>query len=122
MKYTIFVVDDMASSLARIKRALEGVYTVITLANAERMFMALQRRLPHLILLDVEMPDMSGFEAMEKLKASPRYATIPVIFLTGNTDDATKEKGFELGAADFITKPFVSFDLVNKVKNAITKK
>jgi len=69
-----------------------------------------------LILLDIEMPEMDGFEALRRLKAHPLYAGIPVIFLTGMTNASTEACGFELGAVDFIAKPFSAPVLLNRIK------
>jgi putative two-component system response regulator len=71
---------------------------------------------PDLILLDVEMPEMSGVEALRRLKAQPLYRDIPVIFLTSLTDVATEAEGFKLGVVDFITKPFSTLVLQNRIK------
>jgi putative two-component system response regulator len=81
------------------------------------MFELLENITPDLILLDIEMPEMDGFEALKILKASERFANIPVIFLTGRNDAATEGRGFELGAVDFITKPFAPIVLLNRIKN-----
>jgi putative two-component system response regulator len=113
---TIFAVDDSDTNLLMAKRALEGRYGVLTMASASRMFAILERVTPDLILLDIEMPEMNGFEALQCLKSNPLYAEIPVIFLTGNTDAAVESRGFELGVVDFISKPFSVPVLLNRIK------
>jgi putative two-component system response regulator len=81
------------------------------------MFSLLRKKRPDLILLDIEMPEMNGFEAMKQLKASDIHTEIPVIFLTGRTDIVSEAYGIELGAVDFITKPFSEPVLLNRIKN-----
>jgi putative two-component system response regulator len=117
MQKTIFVVDDNISNLAQAEEVLEEDYLVITLSSAESMFTVLEKVTPDLILLDIVMPDMSGMEALQQLKEQEKYASIPVMFLTGLTDSDTETLGISLGAADFITKPFSDAVLLNRVQN-----
>ncbi len=114
---TIFVVDDNDTNLFTIAAALDRQYRVITLPSAMKLFSTLEKMTPDLILLDVEMPDINGFEAIKRLKASPLYEDIPVIFLTGLNGSDTEAHGIELGAADFITKPFSKTVLLNRLAN-----
>ncbi len=114
---TIFVVDDSDTNLSAVAAALEDEYKVITLPTAAKMFAMLEKVAPALILLDVEMPGINGFEAIRRLKASSAYADIPVIFLTGLADNASEAHGIELGAVDFITKPFSKTVLINRLKH-----
>jgi putative two-component system response regulator len=113
---TIFAVDDSDTNLSTAKKALENRYRVFTMSSAAKMFALLEKITPDLILLDIEMPEMSGFEALICLKASPLYKDIPVIFLTGYLNDAVEANGFELGVVDFITKPFSTPVLLNRIK------
>ncbi|MCL2617723.1 MAG: response regulator [Defluviitaleaceae bacterium] len=112
----IFVVDDSDTNLSTAEAVLEDSYDVMTMSSAARMFTLLEKIQPHLILLDIEMPQMNGFEAMGSIKENPRYSDIPVIFLTSLSDTASEVKGFELGVVDFITKPFSTPVLLNRVK------
>jgi len=116
MEKIVFLVDDNATNLTMAEDALVKQYRVIALSSAEQMFTALERFRPDLILLDIEMPEMSGFEAMKKLKTNEAHADIPVIFLTGRTDVISEAKGIELGAVDFIMKPFSEPVLLNRIK------
>jgi putative two-component system response regulator len=115
---TIFLVDDNATNLAAAEEVLERDYRVITLKSAAKMFAALEKPHlePNLILLDIEMPEMTGFEAMKFLKTNEAYAKIPVIFLTGRSDVDSEAAGIELGAVDFITKPFTEAVLLTRIK------
>ncbi|MCL2018810.1 MAG: response regulator [Oscillospiraceae bacterium] len=117
MQKLVFVVDDNDSNLTMAASVLETEYRVLTMPSAEKMFSLLKKKRPDLILLDVEMPEMSGFEAMKLLKANEAYADIPVIFLTGLTDSVNEAHGIELGAVDFITKPFSIPVLMKRIKN-----
>ncbi|MCL2704039.1 MAG: response regulator [Defluviitaleaceae bacterium] len=117
MKKIIFIVDDNDTNLTMAEDALSKYYRVISLTSAAKMFKTFERFRPDLILLDVEMPEMSGFDAMKKLKADDLYAGIPVIFLTGLSDSANEAHGIELGAVDFVSKPFSEPVLLNRIKN-----
>jgi len=117
MRKTIFVVDDNATSLTMAENALVNMYRTIALSSAAQMFKALEKFTPDLILLDVEMPEINGFEAMTMLKDNAAYSEIPVIFLTGLTDSGNEALGIKLGAVDFISKPFSELVLLNRIKN-----
>jgi putative two-component system response regulator len=116
MLKTIFVVDDSDTTLAMVEFALETHYRVITISSAGRMMELLEKIVPDLILLDIEMPNMNGLEALRRLKASVKYASIPVIFLSALNDASTEAYGIELGAVDFVGKPFSAPVLLNRIK------
>ena len=113
---TIFIVDDNDVNLSTAAKALSKQYRAFTLPSAADMFELLNNIVPDLILLDILMPEMDGFQAMQKLKSDKRYSDIPVLFLTGQNDAATEAHGFELGAVDFISKPFSEPVLLNRIK------
>jgi putative two-component system response regulator len=112
---TIFVVDDNDTNLSMVENVLEDLYCVMTLPSAAKMFVLLEKVTPDLILLDIEMPEMNGFEAIQHLKAHDLYSNIPVIFLTALMDSSIEAQGFELGAVDFISKPFSAPVLLNRI-------
>ncbi|MCL2741969.1 MAG: response regulator, partial [Oscillospiraceae bacterium] len=116
MKKTIFVVDDNDTNLSMASEALREGYRVMTLPSAIKMFALLDKVKPDLILLDIEMPEMDGFEALRRIKGNAAQADIPVIFLTSMTDAAVEVRGFQLGVIDFITKPFSAPVLNNRIK------
>ncbi|MCL2053057.1 MAG: response regulator [Oscillospiraceae bacterium] len=116
MAKTIFIVDDCDTNLSVAESALEEHYKVITLPSAIKMFSLLERIKPDLILLDIAMPGVDGFQAIRTLKTNEYYADIPVIFLTAIVDPASEAMGFELGAVDFISKPFSVPVLRNRIK------
>ncbi len=102
----ILVVDDSKMNQLVLKNILQEEYNVVCASSGREMFQLLEQISPKLILLDVIMPELDGFEIIQKLKASEQYCKIPVIFITGLDDSASEEKGFMLGAIDYITKPF----------------
>ena len=105
-KPCIFLVDDNIINLNVGKIALQDKYTVITVPSGEKLFISLKKLKPDLILLDIDMPGMSGYEAIKGLKLNPEHADIPVIFLTGKNETEDELLGLSLGAVDYITKPF----------------
>lgn len=102
----IMVIDDNITNLTVAKKALEAVYTVIPVSSARKAIDFLFKTLPSLILLDIEMPDMDGFQAIKIIKANEKTKDIPVIFLTAKDDNGSELEGLKLGAVDYITKPF----------------
>jgi putative two-component system response regulator len=101
----ILVVDDSEDMLALMQKALAGDYEVITAADpGSAIEKAFAEPRPDLILLDVEMPEIDGFEVCRALKDDPTTSAIPIIFLTGKTEAQAQVEGLALGAADFITK------------------
>jgi len=101
----ILLVDDNSVNLTAIKSALVGLYKVTAVNAGATALKFLEKQRPDLILLDVEMPGMSGPELLAILKADSRFSDIPVIFLTANVDEKNEEEAFLLGAVDFIRKP-----------------
>lgn len=103
---TIFLVDDDMTNLTIGKNALIEHYSVLTLSSGKLLLKMLEKNTPDLVLLDVEMPEMNGYEAIEIMKAKKETAKIPVIFLTAKSDNESELKGLSLGATDYIYKPF----------------
>jgi DNA-binding response OmpR family regulator len=112
----IFVVDDNPEILGSLKNVLKDLYMVYPSPSAQDMFELLEHVRPDLILLDVEMPGMNGYDAIKKLKSSDKYREIPVIFLTSISGEETQMVGFLLSAADYIPKPFVTTELLERIK------
>jgi putative two-component system response regulator len=105
-KRRIALVDDDITSLALGKGIMTEQYDVVTIPSGEKLFQFLGRVRPDLILLDVDMPVMNGYETLKRLIAQPEYQDIPVIFLTSMSDTANEIEGLNLGAVDYISKPF----------------
>lgn len=112
----IIIVDDDIANLKAGKAALSKKYDVLTLPSAAKMFEVLPRVSPPLILLDVDMPDMDGYEALKMLQGHEDTRKIPVIFLTGKTDHVNELEGLRLGAVDYISKPFLPELLMKRVE------
>jgi len=116
---TILVVDDAAANLQVCKGLLSGEYAIL-LANSGKMALkALARVRPDIILLDIEMPDMTGFEVMDKIKKDNKLQKIPVIFVTSHASETLVAKSVGQGAVDYIVKPFDPNILLAKVRNAL---
>jgi len=115
---TIFVVDDSDTNLAMAEEALEDHFRVLTLPSAVKMFSLLEKITPDLILLDIEMPEMDGFEALERLKVSS-WSGIPVVFLTATINASIKERCSKLGAVGIVSKPFSSSSLLDQINSHI---
>lgn len=119
-KKTILVIDDTAFNLTLMSGVLKKWYTVKEAASGAEALQQLQTDpLPDLILLDIMMPLMDGYEVCRRLKADPVTAAIPVIFLTANVSSEDEEKGFELGAVDYITKPIKQKVVLARIKTHI---
>jgi putative two-component system response regulator len=114
-KELVVLVDDSTMNLHFVKRLLGRKYTLVTMPSAVTLFPLLEKETPDLILLDIEMPVMNGFEAIEILKAKPETKDIPVIFLTSRAGETDRAKGLALGASDYITKPYAPSLLLEKI-------
>lgn len=115
----ILVVDDTDSNIDILNSLLNDDYAVLSALDGEFALEVANDDLPDLILLDIVMPDMDGFEVCEKLKQNPKTKDIPIIFITSISDENSIEKAYELGCVDFITKPFKPKELVAKVNREI---
>ncbi|MGP1385797.1 MAG: sensor histidine kinase [Thainema sp.] len=114
----ILVVDDKPANLVVMSETLtDAGYDVATAIDGERALKQVDYHPPDLILLDIMMPGIDGFETCRQLKDNTRIQDIPVIFMTANADVESKVKGFELGAVDYITKPFQEKEVLVRIKN-----
>ena len=118
----VIYVDDIAYNLIAIKKGLSANYEVYPAGSAVKMFEILERVKPDVIILDISMPDIDGFDAIKKLKTDERYAEIPVLFLTGKNAKDDIIKGLSLGACDYIIKPVTSSLLIDYIENNINIK
>ena len=122
-KATVLVVDDTADNLSLISQFLKGTYKVKAANNGEAALrIACCDPPPDLILLDVTMPDMDGYEVCRRLKADPRTRDIPIIFLTARSSTDDEKFGLDLGAADYISKPFSPPIVLARVHNHLSLK
>ena len=105
-KPRILIIDDAPMIINMLGNALKSDYTVIAAKDGEKGIISAKKHQPALILLDVMMPGMTGFEVLEILKKDDDTKDIPVILLTGDGSDLAKERGHSTGAVDYIEKPF----------------
>ncbi|MCL2721131.1 MAG: response regulator [Treponema sp.] len=112
----ILIIDDEKMNIMALAQFLKPEFEIIIAADGQSGIEAAEKHIPDLILLDIIMPDISGFEVISKLKDSKLTSKIPVIFVTGLTSSDNEEKGLSLGAADYITKPFNKFIVKKRVE------
>ncbi|MDR1932486.1 MAG: response regulator [Spirochaetales bacterium] len=116
-RQTIFLVDDNMTNLTAGKTMLKDHYDIFPIPSAHKLFGVLEMITPDLILLDIEMPEMNGYEALKKLKEKSSTSDIPVIFLTARSDPGSELEGLSLGAIDYISKPFSPPLLLKRIEN-----
>jgi putative two-component system response regulator len=116
-RQTIFLVDDNLANLTAGKIMLKEYYDIFPMPSGTKLFDILEKVTPDLILLDIEMPEMNGYEALKKLKAEKKTREIPVIFLTARNDPGSELEGLNLGATDYISKPFSPPLLLKRIEN-----
>ena len=120
-EYKILIVDDVMSNVLLLKVLLTNEkFAIATASNGRQALEQVEKENPDLVLLDVMMPDMSGFEVAQHLKSNPQTAEIPIIFLTALNSTADIVKGFQVGANDFISKPFNKEELISRVTHQIS--
>ncbi|MCS6905630.1 MAG: response regulator [Bacteroidia bacterium] len=120
-EYKILIVDDNPTNLQVLRAALhsEG-YQVLAANTGERALQIAQNGQPHLILLDINMPGINGFEVCKELKNNPTTQNIPVIFISALDDAQSKVQGFEMGGVDYVTKPFNKEEVFARVRTHLT--
>ncbi len=118
-KATILVVDDDAMNLRIAEKMLESQFHIECVKSGREALEFVERVIPNLILLDLHMPGMDGFQVIAALRAQERFREIPVIFLTADNDRDTEIKGFREGALDFITKPFIADIAISRVNRIL---
>jgi putative two-component system response regulator len=112
----IMLVDDNITNLTIGRNILLNQYDVFTLQSGEKLFKMLEKVFPDLILLDVEMPEMNGYEVIKRLKGGEKTRPIPVVFLTAKNDSGSELEGLNLGAVDYISKPFSPSLLIKRIE------
>lgn len=105
LKPKILLVDDIKANVAILRALLQQEFTIDAVYDGESVLRYVESSLPDLILLDIVMPHMSGYKVCQQLKANPRTADIPIIFITALGEEEDESKGLNLGAVDYITKP-----------------
>lgn len=115
----ILLVDDNNVSLSLAKNMLGDKYEIYAVISGEQALKFLEKKDVDLILLDINMPDMSGFETLKLIREMPEHINIPIIFLTSDADPETERKCFEMGAFDYIVKPFQKITLCSRVARTL---
>jgi len=118
-KHSVLVVDDEHANIMALKHILGTEYKIYVAKSGNDAVEIAEESIPEVILLDIIMPDIDGYETLEKLQHSENTKDIPVIFITGLSNSDDEEKGLELGASDYITKPFSPAIVKLRVRNQI---
>ncbi|MDR2051031.1 MAG: response regulator [Deltaproteobacteria bacterium] len=113
----IMLVDDNMANLTVGKNMLKDYYEVYAIPSAVKLFEIMNHVAPDLILMDVMMPEIDGYQAIRRLKADERFSEIPVIFLTSKIDQDSELEGLSLGAIDYVAKPFAASLLLKRIEN-----
>ena len=117
----ILIVDDLLANLKVLVNILKNQdYKIRKVTNGQSAIKAVKKELPDLILLDIKMPDMDGYEVCQKLKSDRETQDIPIIFISALSDVFDKVKAFEVGGIDYITKPFQQEEVLARIKNQLT--
>jgi len=122
LEFSVLVVDDTETNVDILVETLGGDYDVSVAMDGESALESVEEERPDLILLDIMMPGMDGYEVCERLKADENTRNIPVIFLTAMTEEQDEAKGLSLGAVDYVTKPFSPSLVKSRVRNQLELK
>jgi len=117
---TILIVDDEPNNLKLLQQVMKDSYHLLFATNGEKAIAAANKHQPKLILLDIMMPGMSGYEVCEKLKKDPETEHIPVIFVTAMSEMENEARGFDVGAVDFIQKPISGPIVLRRVQTQLS--
>jgi len=118
-QWTVLIVDDEPLNIRFLIEPLNSFYSIIVATSGEQAIQRLDEHSIDLVLLDIVMPGMDGFEVLKQIKQNQTNKDLPVIMISGNHDKDDKAKGLELGAAAYLTKPFHIPDVLDKVKTLI---
>jgi len=114
---TILIVDDNETNIDNLMALLEDKYDLLAAIDGESAIELLEEEKVDLILLDIMMPGIDGFETCKRIKDNPKLKNIPIIFITAKTDEDSIEKAYEVGGVDYITKPFRSREVLSRISN-----
>ncbi len=117
---TVLVVDDTEANVDILLKTLDDEYEVVVAIDGKTALELINKNKPDIILLDIMMPGIDGYGVCERLKKNPKTENIPIIFITGRHEIESKTKGFELGAIDYITKPFEILEVKARVKTQLS--
>nr|WP_298409943.1 response regulator [uncultured Halomonas sp.] len=118
----VLVVDDEPNIVLSLEFLMQRAgFEVATAEDGEQALALVAEQSPDLVLLDISLPGISGFDVLERLRADNTHSRLPIIMLTAHGREVEREKGFALGADDYITKPFSTQALVDKVKGLLNE-
>ena len=120
-KKHILIVDDVTINLRYIAEILKDNYALSMAKSGEQALKILNKTAVDLILLDVKMPVMDGFDVLRQLSGDQKCKDIPVILLTADNNDSTQDKGLSLGAADYIRKPFIPEEIIERIEKVLSE-
>lgn len=115
----ILMVDDVTTNLKSAAEVLQPYYQLSMAKSGKQALQFLKKNIPDLILLDLMMPEMDGYETMEQIKLNPMTAKIPIIFLTADTEQSSEIRGLQMGAMDYITKPFRAEAMLGRIEKVL---
>jgi len=118
----VLIVDDVRSNVQLLAEALKGEYRISVALDGESALKAVAASEPDIVLLDIVMPGLDGYEVLKRLRAEPATRDLPVMFLSSLEDVANKARGFELGANDYLTKPFEVLEVKARVRSLLKAK
>jgi len=116
---TLLIVDDTETNVDILVELLSDLYEIVVALDGERALKILDEQAVDLILLDIMMPDMDGYEVCKRVKQNEKTHDIPIIFITAKTDEASIEKAYDVGGMDYITKPFKPKELFARIKTQL---
>ena len=122
MKQTIMIVDDAEINLIMLGEIMRSEYTILSANSGKEAIEIMKNDLPDIVLLDLNMPEMNGLDVLQHMKADPALASILVIFVTAETDTYLEEKGLDMGAVDYVHKPYNEKIIKFKVRNHLELK
>ncbi|MDT8877926.1 response regulator [Halomonas saccharevitans] len=118
----VLVVDDEPNIVLSLEFLMQQAgFEVDTAEDGENALARIAEAAPDLLLLDISLPGISGFDVLERLRADPTHARLPIVMLTAHGREVEREKGLALGADDYVTKPFSTQALVDKVKTLLAE-
>ena len=116
---TLLIVDDTETNVDILVELLSDLYEIVVALDGERALKILDEQAVDLILLDIMMPEMDGYEVCKRVKQNEKTHDIPIIFITAKTDEASIEKAYDVGGMDYITKPFKPKELFARIKTQL---
>jgi putative two-component system response regulator len=115
------VIDDMAAILEHAKQLLKDEYSVIPCISAKQALEIMDKRKPDLILVDINMPEMDGFDFIRRIKSDERFSDVHVMMITAEITSQIESKGYELGAENFVLKPFSQPVMIRKITECLKR-